>query len=253
MLVTLALAVLVIGAVFAFAMLWRQRDASDDRANAIALEAAKQAERAAAVEAFASVAHDLDNIFGELIGSASTAYDMTPEELSEVFATVEAASRNGRRMVRALRGSTGAPSEQSVEQTLRVIANMHRRCGTNVELKIESDLKYLGQPDHAFRIVYNLLANAAREIESIDGATIRATLTSSELRVTNPLRPGAAVSDRIFERGYSARGSSGLGLAIVREIAHELNMHVSHEVEGGEITFVVSARTSGELGRQRVA
>jgi len=225
----------------AFGALWKQREAADDLA---ARNAAEAAARAAAVDALHSVAHDLDNIFGTLIGNASTAHDMTGEELAEVFAAVEEASRNGRRMIRALRGKTGAPSEQSLETTLRVIANMHRRTGTNVELTVDSDLKYTGQPDQAFRIIYNLMGNAAREVDGMKSASVRAHLSSTELRITNPLRPGVTIDDRLFERGFSTHGSSGLGLQIVREVAKEIDLHVSYEVENGEITFVVGTEAA---------
>ena len=235
-----ALSIFAIGIAIAFAVLWHQRQTADDLAAKNAEEAAKNAERAAEVDALHSVAHDLDNIFGTLIGNASTAYDMTPEEVVEVFASVEAAARNGRRMIRALRGSTGAPSEQSFEAALRLIANTHRRCGTNIDIRVESDLRFIGQPEHAFRIVYNLLGNAAREIQGMDGATIRASLSKTELRITNPLRASAVISDRIYERGYSAHGSSGLGLQIVREVAAEIELHVHHELAEGQITFIVS-------------
>jgi len=227
------LSIFAIAIAFLFGALWHQRQAADERA-------ARNAERAAEVDALHSVAHDLDNIFGTLIGNASTAYDMTPQELAEVCASFEAASRNGRRMIRALRGSVGTPSEQSVETTLRVIANMHRRCGANVELNVESDLKFTGQPDQAFRIIYNLLGNAAREIAGMPGAVVRAHLSSTELRITNPLRAGAVVDERIFDRGFSSHCSSGLGLHVVREVARAIDLHVSYELGGGEVTFVVS-------------
>lgn len=223
----------------AFGVLWKQRESADELAARNAEEAAKNAEAAAAVDALHSVAHDLDNIFGTLMGNASTAHDMTGEELAEVLAAVEQASRSGRLMVRALRGKTGTPSEHSFETPLRVIANMHRRTGTNVQLKVDSDLKFIGQPDQAFRIIYNLLGNAAREIEGIDGAAVRAHLTSTELRITNALRPGSTIDDRVFERGFSTHGSTGLGLQIVRDVAKEIDLHVSYEVDNGEITFVV--------------
>jgi signal transduction histidine kinase len=235
------LSLFAIAIVLAFAVLWQQRQAADDLAAQNAEEAAKNAERAAEVDALHSVAHDLDNIFGTLIGNASTAYDMTPTEVAEVFASVEAASRSGRRMIRALRGTVGAPTEQSLETALRLVANTHRRCGTNIEINVASDLKFIGQPEQAFRIVYNLLANAAREVSAIEGATIRASLTSTELRISNPLRPGAVISERIYERGFSGYRSSGLGLQIVREVAAEIELHVGHEVRDGEITFIVSA------------
>lgn len=232
----------------AFGVLWKQRQSADELAAKNAAEAAKNAEAAAAVDALHSVAHDLDNIFGTLIGNASTAHDMTGEELAEVFAAVEEASRNGRRMIRALRGATGAPSEHSLGTTLRVITNMHRRTGTKVDLQIDSDLKFIGQPDQAFRIIYNLMGNAAREIEGMENASVRAHLTSSELRITNPLRPGATINERVFERGFSTHGSSGLGLQIVRDVAKEIDLHVSYEIDNGAVSFIVS--TEAKSGKR---
>jgi len=222
-------------------LIWRQRAEADERA-------ARNEERAAVAEAVHAVSHDVDNLFGVLLGNLSTAHDMSASDVAEMLADLEPAARAAKDLFHSLRGDRAAVSSvESFATIVRVLVGMQRRRGVKVTLTIEGDLEYVGRPGHGFRIVYNLLENAAREVQGLPGAELDVRLTREALRVRNPLRPGNTLDERVFERGVSTYGSSGMGLANVSEAATEIGLAVTHEIENGAVTFVVAARPPQEL------
>lgn len=215
-------------------LIWRQRAEADERA-------ARNEERAAVAEAVHAVSHDVDNLFGVLLGNLSSAHGMDASDVAEMLADLEPAARAAKDLFHSLRGDrTGTSSVESLATIVRVLVGMQRRRGVPVKLTIDGDVEYVGRPGHGFRIVYNLLENAAREVQKQPGAEVEVHLTQDRLCVKNPLRPGHAVDERLFERGFSTHGSSGMGLANVREAAEEIGLTVRHEVKQGAITFVVA-------------
>lgn len=213
---------------------WRDRMLADKRA-------AENEERAAVAEAVHAVSHDVDNLFAVLLGNLSAAQDMRAEEVAEMLADLEPAARAAKDLFHSLRGDrTGVVSAESFATIVRVLVGMQRRRGIDVALEMKGDLDYVGRPGHGFRIVYNLLANAAREVEKIAGGRIEVRLTNDELSIRNPLRPGHTIDDRVFETGVSGYGSSGLGLANAREAAAAIGLAISYLVEGSAVTFKVA-------------
>jgi signal transduction histidine kinase len=119
--------------------------------------------------------------------------------------------------------------EEASEAALEAgAANIALTCEIDAALHVDAD------PEQLFRMVLNLLRNAAQALADKSGAiVVRAEHIDGGVRIdiadTGPgIAPG--VQGRLFQPFASARlGGSGLGLAIVRDLAR---------LHGGEVMLV---------------
>lgn len=226
---------------------WRDRTLADERA-------AANEERAALAEAVQAIAHDLDNLFGILLGNLSTAHDLPPDELDEALHDVERAAGTAKLLVRALRGDAmGEAADEPVSGIVRVLVALHRRRGAAIQARTNGDLLYTGKSADAFRVIHNLLANAVREAGTIPGGEVALEVRAGELRITNPVRDASKLDDSIWTRGVSGARSSGLGLAIARESAARIGWRLRHDVDASSVCFVIEAEQGAESGKSATA
>lgn len=94
-----------------------------------------------------------------------------------------------------------------------------------VRVQADGAFPVMADPDQLFRILFNLLHNAAsvarrnRKLKTVDIAVERTGATVT-VRIADD-GPGlpAAVRKQLFRAGVASAGGSGLGLAIARELA----------------------------------
>ena len=114
-------------------------------------------------------------------------------------------------------------------------------CEPEVEFESES-VRILADEECLRRIFHNLIQNAL--LHGTGGITIRQSGKNLifENRVSETSRPDP---ERIFERFYKAnaarrKGSSGLGLFIVRELAERMGGSVRAELEGEKLRITLA-------------
>lgn len=114
-------------------------------------------------------------------------------------------------------------------------------CEPEVEFEFES-VRILADEECLRRIFHNLIQNAL--LHGTGGITIRQSGKNLifENRVSETSRPDP---ERIFERFYKAdaarrKGSSGLGLFIVRELAERMGGSVRAELEGEKLRITLA-------------
>ena len=90
-------------------------------------------------------------------------------------------------------------------------------------------------------LVSNLLRNAY--IHNVEGGQIRILLDEGLLSVSNTGSPEPLDERKLFQRFYrrdrSKKGSSGLGLSIVKAICDVSSLHVDYQFAEGCHTFIV--------------
>ncbi|MSP00097.1 MAG: response regulator [Acetobacteraceae bacterium] len=207
------------------------------------------------------VAHDLNNLLTAVIGAADailTRPDIDPETRADVEAIREGACRGGA-LAQSLRGQeTAAPDPVSVNATIRATSRlMAHQLGRRIALTLE-----LGEPDcfvrtdpsRLDRVLLNLAANARQAMP--DGGTVALRtgtrlVEAAERHVPDTIPPGdyavISVADngagipagdlpRIFERGFTTRGGTGLGLPSVLAMVRQSNGHLAVETADGRGT-----------------
>jgi len=189
-----------------------------------------------------AMSHDLDTLFGIVLGNVSAAMAAADgSEVRSALADVQQAASSARRLVAAMRirsGSRELPLE-SAAAVLRLLVSLVRRNGVDVDLDVSGDLVSKGPQLAAFRLFQNLLSNAERATKRAGSGHIHLRLTDAVLRITNPLPKGAVLDESIYEEGKSYEGSLGLGLAISRQSAAALGWRLRHEVEDETVAFIV--------------
>lgn len=227
------LTMVVVGFVWVLWHLWRSRQTE-------LLRAERNAELAQLSRTMEGIAHDLQNLMGLITGNLSSAPNLEAAALQQMIADVERAAWSASRLVEAARGAT-APvlSSRSVEGIVRLQVALFRREGVRMVLDVKGDFQYRGTDIDAQRVVQNVLANAAREAQRFEDGRVRVDLDREALRVTNPIERGLALPSSIWEHGVSFRGSSGTGLAVVREAASRIGLTVTDVQGDDEITFVI--------------
>jgi signal transduction histidine kinase len=116
---------------------------------------------------------------------------------------------------------------------------------------IERGLAVDADPDQLFRVLLNLVRNAAQALESPASMQIRVTgrregaVAILEVSDTGPGVPAKA-RDHLFEafRSSSRPGGSGLGLAIAAELvrAHDGDIHIVEGTLGATFRIVIPDR-----------
>ena len=187
------------------------------------------------------IAHDLSNLFAVVMTSLQVAGDAPDSFDAEVLGDAEAAAGAATKLLAAMRRRAGqtVTGGGSAEGVVRLAAAMHRGRGVPLRLEVHGDLGYRGDDAQASRVVHNLLFNALREAEHIDGAVVRIDLEPGRLVMENPVRDPALLGEEIWRPGISHAGSSGQGLAIVRQAAEAVGWRVHHELDGAKVRFVV--------------
>jgi signal transduction histidine kinase len=193
-----------------------------------------------------SIAHDMNQLFSVILPNLQVARDASPDELPDVLRSIERAAETANTLLQALKGHarTDPKGRASAEGIVRLAIAMLRSQKTPIHLEIVGVLHYCGADIDALRVVQNLLFNAVREAARSEGE-VHVELSDDMLRVTNPL--DRALPARLWEAGVSGGSSSGLGLSIARDAASKLGWRVRHELNGKEVSFVVTPQPSTEV------
>jgi signal transduction histidine kinase len=90
-------------------------------------------------------------------------------------------------------------------------------------------------------LLSNLLSNAIRH--NVEGGSINVKLTKENLEISNTGNPLPFDEDKLFQkfvRNIEKPDSSGLGLALVKEIAEKNNWKIHYHFEQGLHTFILT-------------
>ena len=140
----------------------------------------------------------------------------------------------------------------TVGRTVAGLAPEARSRGIDLQNNLTTGLSVSADPDRVGQIVANLVENALKYADSKILVTVAPFLTEEGVSVARVVvaddGPGISPEDlpRVFERLYVTQqkpkreeSSSGLGLAIVRELTHAMGGHVSVSSEVGSGTLMV--------------
>jgi signal transduction histidine kinase len=201
----------------------------------------QKARLAALGTAVAKIQHDLRNILSsaQMASDRLTAVDdpvvkhLTPRlvaSLDRAVALATATLRYGRADER--------PPERRLTTLQSLIAEAGEICSANNNVCFVNDvdpiLRVDADPEHLYRIVLNLVRNAAQALSSGGTITIKAARTQDcvDIEICDT-GPGIAenLRERLFQPFATASrpGGSGLGLAIARDLAR---------AHGGDVTLV---------------
>ena len=267
--VLLALAVLLAQTVTIAALLVQRRRRRLAEADAASrrLELGRAMRFAAMGELTASIAHEINQPLGAILGNADAADLLlkkgtaSADDLRAILADIRREDLRAHEVIRRLRALLGKHEvEHSVmhlhpalDEVLALLAPEARRRGVTVERALDaSDDRLLGDAVQLQQVLLNLALNAMDAMAAIEPATRRV------LRVATADRAGAdaielIVADRgsglpanaqdaVFESFYTTKPQGmGLGLAIVRAIveAHEGRV-VAAPRDGGGAVFTVT-------------
>lgn len=112
----------------------------------------------------------------------------------------------------------------------------------NVSFKVENNTQIVKSMDPSLAeiLIYNLLRNAV--FHNTDGGTIEIQLKQNKLIIGNTSRDGALEETKIFKRFYklkAKKGSTGLGLSIVKAIADLYAFKIAYTYQKGKHYFTV--------------
>ncbi|MBV9988080.1 MAG: HAMP domain-containing histidine kinase [Chitinophagaceae bacterium] len=111
----------------------------------------------------------------------------------------------------------------------------------NIGLIVDCDQVVLPFHQHLAEIlVGNLLNNAIRYTPA--GGSIKITLSTKQLVITNSAANGSLDTEKLFQRFYKAGDSTegtGLGLAIVQEICLLAGFHISYHYTASKHAFTI--------------
>lgn len=190
-----------------------------------------------------AVAHDLGNVLTPVLGYADRLRARLGEDhsLGRAAAEIVRSAELAIDLVRSLHAAHGslgaAPAAHAADPLVaRLGPLLQALVGSRVQLALAleaPDVHIVVRPSDLARILLNLAANARDAIPgdgSIAVITSRGELGEWILEVADT-GTGIAPSEleRIFEAGYSGKGSSGLGLAIVRSLVEEAGAEISVE------------------------
>ncbi len=172
---------------------------------------------------------------------------------------IQTAVRSAERMVRNLHDLVAVDNgtlrlraephrlREAVDDTLDVVRPMADEGGVFLRVDVPPDLLVLADTERVQRVLGNLIENALKFTEIGGTIEIRARRCAEEVEVVvRDTGCGIAPCDlkHIFERGWSGRGSTGLGLWIVHRLveAHGGRVHVESRIGGGTtVTFTLPA------------
>ncbi len=233
----------------------------------------RQAQKSEAIGAMAGgIAHDFNNLLTSIIGYTDMAVNDTPKgdplrenlekallagyRAKDLVSRILAFSRMGAHRVR-----TPVFLSPLIEEALEELqASLPPRIKVRKHIT-DSRLSVLGDSEQLRQVLDGLLSNAAQAMKDA-GGILSVSLAKVDFDADSALRypelkPGSyvslsvtdtgcgieeAVQERIFDPYFTTKspneGSSGLGLAVVRGIAHQ---------HGGEVFFVSSPGTGSSF------
>jgi two-component system, OmpR family, sensor histidine kinase QseC len=109
-----------------------------------------------------------------------------------------------------------------------------------VQTEIVSKPKLLIHPSLAEILISNLISNAIRY--SPESAKVAIKLTETYLEISNEGKPLESASEKLFERFYKENASSastGLGLALVKQIGDSCGLTIAHAYRQKKHFFIV--------------
>ncbi len=129
--------------------------------------------------------------------------------------------------------------EEILKNTKDFCAILCERYNNHIAIQCRSEMFISCIPDEVYQILYNLVANANRQM--VNGTiTLKAESETDRVRfacIDNGKGMTEETKWRVFEVGYSPDGSSGLGLPLVKEIVESYGgtIHVTDGAKGGTI------------------
>jgi nitrogen-specific signal transduction histidine kinase len=211
---------------------------------------------------FALLYHDLRTPLSAILLRASLlgiAAGPDARAAAEHVRGIQTAVRSAERMVRNLHDLVAVDAgtlrlraepqrlREAVDETLEVVRPMADEGGVFLRVDVPHDLLVLADTERVQRVLGNLIENALKFTEIGGAVDIRARRCAEEVEVV-VRDTGCGISpcdlQHIFERGWSGRGSSGLGLWIVHRLVEAHGGHVkveSHVGGGTTVTFTLPA------------
>jgi signal transduction histidine kinase len=184
---------------------------------------------------YRSVSHDLRTPLTAISATLENLIDDAPAAQQPALATLDSEARRLARLVDNLlrppddgllhaAGRGEVPLGNLADELCALLAGRARRAGVSLQCAVEGQIMVLGDRDRLKQALLNLLDNALRITPA--GGTVRLHIARvGDVARLSIADSGPGVPDelreRIWERGVrgDSPGSSGLGLAIVREIA----------------------------------
>ncbi|MCB1007563.1 MAG: hypothetical protein KDB94_01575 [Acidobacteria bacterium] len=202
-----------------------------------------------------AVAHDLGNVLTPVLGHADRLRSRLEGDasLGKAAAEIVRSSELAIDLVRSLHAAHGSLGEPPVRHgadalVARLAPLLQALVGKRVQLALAleaPEAQIVVRPSDLARVLLNLVANARDAIPGDGSIAILSSRGERAEWVLEVVDSGTGIAagdrERIFEPGYSGKGSSGLGLAIVRSLLEEA---------GAEITV---DSTPGRGCRMRVA
>ena len=278
--VLIALAVLLLQALTIAALLVqrRRRQRAEAEAASRRIELARAMRFAAMGELTASIAHEINQPLGAILGNADAA-DMllksgraTTEDLRAILADIRREDLRASEVIRRLRALLVKHEVEHAEfdlhpaldEVLGLLAPEARRRGVVIERQLDAAHgRLLGDRVQLQQVLMNLALNAMDAMADTEPGSRRLAIATAdrgeqlELRVAD--RGGGIDADQralVFESFYTTKPQGmGLGLPIVRAIveAHEGRVAVTSRVGGGAVFTVTLPRRLGSPARPSAA
>ena len=182
---------------------------------------------------YRAVSHELRTPLTSIIGTAENLDDDALPQQREALDTLQSEARRLQRLVEELlspRQDRPAPLRRRRTVDLgalaveagRVMQPRAERAAITVEVAAEHGLVLSGDPDRLKQALLNLIDNAITWTAPGGRVTVDARRDGDHaVLVVRDTGAGVApeLREQVWERGFSANGGQGIGLALVREIA----------------------------------
>lgn len=225
------------------------REELEGKSHELELERSKHLRLEALAKASSILAHEVRNPLGslELFSTlAANAEELTPET-RELLQQMQAGIRTLAATVNNVLHSQHLPSSElrviDVREVISGFAGFLRPIAARQKVEIEqeshvaSPLMVMGDPNRLHQVLLNLGLNALKAMPRGGAVSIRSRRSGEWIEIfVRDIGIGIApeLFDRIFEKGFSSGGeSSGLGLAVCRQIAEQHGGSITVESELG--------------------
>lgn len=208
----------------------------------------QRSERLAAVgQLAASVAHEINNPVGGVIGYVRTCLEeggASADDLQVILQGVEKIPPAVKKLLDLTRATEHKPVHMPVTPLVRDLLRLHARQAT-VQNAIGSDVVCYADPTALAQALTNVLLNALAAAGAAGRITLTAAGTAQETVLTiTDSGPGIAPDalPRIFDPFYTTRrdtGGTGLGLAMVARIMEQHGGRVQVDAQPGATSFAL--------------